>query len=395
MATGFTPPNHVFENLDRDIVEFMFKKMTKEIGNLKLFCSVDFQISDGIIPSLCNVTLKPGNEVAKEAFMSLYDNEQVELQATHISWSDVNLHKGHSLLTQADNLISRKFPDVYQIKGNNGVRFVGKGKQPASALEEFRKIVHSQKSSGQEFRKIVHSQQSSRQSLKRTLSGGDDVYHKFLKSKENSKDEGESSKSKESNEDQKSSKENDSEEDMCPICLGDFTEKYALPNCKHAFCRECIDMASKIRPVCPICNKPYGTIVGDQPINAHMTVNITSGHLPGYPLCGTIEITYSIPSGIQGPEHPQPGMAYHGTMRIAYLPDNTEGNHVLQLLQRAFKQRLIFTVGVSRTTGIDNIVTWNDIHHKTSIRGGPINFGYPDPDYLKRVQDELKEKGIV
>nr|XP_032801845.1 E3 ubiquitin-protein ligase DTX3L-like [Petromyzon marinus]XP_032801846.1 E3 ubiquitin-protein ligase DTX3L-like [Petromyzon marinus] len=380
MATGFTQPNHVFENLDRDIVEFMFKKMAKEIRNLKLFCSVDFQISDGILPSLCNVTLKPGNEVAKEEFMSLYDNEQAELQATHISWSDVNLHKGHCLLSRADTLISQKFPDVYQIKGSKGVRFVGKGKQPASALEEFRKIVHSQQSSGQ--------------SLKRTLSAGDDVCPKLLKSKENGKDEGESSKSKESNEDQKSSKENDSDE-MCPICLCDFTEKYTLPNCKHAFCRECIDMASKIRPVCPICSKSYGTIVGNQPINANMTVNTTSGHLPGYPLCGTIEITYSIPSGIQGPEHPQPGMAYHGTMRIAYLPDNTEGNHVLQLLKRAFKQRLIFTVGVSRTTGIDNIVTWNDIHHKTSIRGGPINFGYPDPDYLKRVQDELKEKGIV
>ncbi|XP_061413272.1 E3 ubiquitin-protein ligase DTX3L-like isoform X2 [Lethenteron reissneri] len=95
------------------------------------------------------------------------------------------------------------------------------------------------------------------------------------------------------------------------------------------------------------------------------------------------------------PEHPQPGKAYGGISRTAYLPDNQEGNHVLLLLQKAFKQRLTFTVGVSRSTGIDNLVTWNGIEHKTSIYGGPFIYGYPDPDYLKRVQDDLKDKGIV
>ncbi|CAB1459325.1 unnamed protein product [Pleuronectes platessa] len=42
----------------------------------------------------------------------------------------------------------------------------------------------------------------------------------------------------------------------------------------------------------------------------------------------------------------------------------------------------------------DNEVTWNDIHHKTSQSGGPENYGYPDPDYLSRVREELKAKGI-
>ncbi|XP_016297525.1 uncharacterized protein LOC107654785 [Sinocyclocheilus anshuiensis] len=92
--------------------------------------------------------------------------------------------------------------------------------------------------------------------------------------------------------------------------------------------------------------------------------------------------------------HPNPGNYFHGTSRHAYLPDNHEGNEVLALLQRAFDQKLIFTVGTSTTSGLENAVTWNDIHHKTNTHGGPLKYGYPDPGYLKRVKDELKAKGI-
>ena len=56
---------------------------------------------------------------------------------------------------------------------------------------------------------------------------------------------------------------------------------------------------------------------------------------------------------------------------MAYLPDNPHGRHVLSLLRKAFDARLTFTIGMSRTTGRDNCVTWNDIHHKTSRDGGP------------------------
>ena len=40
-----------------------------------------------------------------------------------------------------------------------------------------------------------------------------------------------------------------------------------------------------------------------------------------------------------------------GFPRVAYLPDNAEGRKALRLLERAFNQRLIFTVGTSSTTG--------------------------------------------
>lgn len=69
--------------------------------------------------------------------------------------------------------------------------------------------------------------------------------------------------------------------------------------------------------------------------------------------------------------HPNPGRSYPPTSRTAYLPDNKEGQEILQLLRRAFNQKLIFTVGQSHTTGAQDVITWNDIHHKTSMSGGP------------------------
>nr|XP_057941433.1 probable E3 ubiquitin-protein ligase DTX3 isoform X2 [Doryrhamphus excisus] len=126
----------------------------------------------------------------------------------------------------------------------------------------------------------------------------------------------------------------------CSICMGDIVEKTTLEKCGHSFCRSCLDQAFKL-------------------------------------------------------EHPNPGVRYPGTDRVAYLPDSPEGNRVLGLLRRAFEQRLTFTIGTSMTTGLQNVITWNDIHHKTSIWGGPRCFGYPDPTYLVRVTEELREKGIT
>ncbi|KAK2156913.1 hypothetical protein LSH36_202g06028 [Paralvinella palmiformis] len=146
-----------------------------------------------------------------------------------------------------------------------------------------------------------------------------------------------------------------------------------LPQCKHTFCTSCIDECfKKCGPKCPSCGQLYGTLTGSQPRNGRMTVQKTRYlRLPGFKKYGTIVIDYDIPSGTQGPEHPHPGKYYTGTHRTAYLPNNDEGNKVLRLLHKAFDARLIFTVGTSSTTGIDDSVTWNDIHHKTATYGGP------------------------
>lgn len=102
-----------------------------------------------------------------------------------------------------------------------------------------------------------------------------------------------------------------------------------------------------------------------------MVHSIISQPLPGFGVhTKTIEITYSFPSGIQTSKHPNPGRPYHGITRKAYLSDTSEGRHVLDLLYKAFNHKLTFTIGQSRTTGQDNVITWNDIHHKTRIDGG-------------------------
>ncbi|KAL2092399.1 hypothetical protein ACEWY4_012197 [Coilia grayii] len=184
------------------------------------------------------------------------------------------------------------------------------------------------------------------------------------------------------------------EEETCPICMDTFTEKKTLPQCKHSFCKDCLRRAFDLKPACPICGVLYGELKGTQPEGGSMRVTHDRSHLPGYERYGTIVIEYYIPSGTQGEEHPNPGQRYEGASRTAYLPDSREGQKVLALLQRAFDQRLTFTIGRSSTTGRSNVVTWNDIHHKTSRTGGPSCYGYPDPEYLSRVQEELKVKGI-
>ncbi|NXK13242.1 DTX3L ligase, partial [Herpetotheres cachinnans] len=182
-------------------------------------------------------------------------------------------------------------------------------------------------------------------------------------------------------------------EDMCPICMERIIDKEILRKCNHVFCKDCITQAMSYKQTCPVCNTFYGPMKGDQPEGTMSTRTLLSP-LPGYPNCGTIEIRYYMRSGIQTRNHPNPGKPYCATSRTAYLPDNKEGQEILQLLKRAFNQKLIFTVGQSRTTGAQGVITWNDIHHKTSMTGGPTNFGYPDPDYLQRVRSELKARGI-
>ena len=156
----------------------------------------------------------------------------------------------------------------------------------------------------------------------------------------------------------------------CPICRYPFTNATSLPRCGHRFCKSCIDKAFTYQKKCPICQQVYGIAKGSQP-SGTMSVQRSSQNLPGYEGYGCHVITYSIPSGRQDSRHPRPGQAFSGTTRCAYLPANREGDVVLRMLRKAFDNNLIFTVGRSYTTGCDNVVTWNDIHHKTSITGGP------------------------
>ncbi|XP_068171068.1 E3 ubiquitin-protein ligase DTX3L-like [Antennarius striatus] len=182
-------------------------------------------------------------------------------------------------------------------------------------------------------------------------------------------------------------------DDNCPICQDKISNKKQL-QCKHEFCEECLAQSLRnLGHICPVCREVFGVIEGDQP-DGQMSYTVEPSPLPGFSDCGTIVIIYDIPDGKQTRKHPNPGKPYHGIYREAYLPDNKNGREVHGLLRRAFQQKLIFTIGTSRTTGMENQVTWNDIHHKTLRKGGPEKYGYPDPGYLSRVREELKAKGI-
>jgi hypothetical protein len=90
-----------------------------------------------------------------------------------------------------------------------------------------------------------------------------------------------------------------SSDDMCVICFDSINNPKKLP-CGHVFCKECIDEQSKYQPKCPSCGKLFGTPKGNQPPNGTMKHSVMHHiHLAGYPGCGTIEITYNFPNGVQ------------------------------------------------------------------------------------------------
>lgn len=250
-----------------------------------------------------------------------------------------------------------------------------------------------------------------------------------------------------------SAKQTCDDEDKCPICLGSLSQ---MPRkklgCGHEFHQACVDMALKAQPNnCPYCKQPVSssnsssvpngfqapqmTRVTPTPLRPNITYGNHASHnlqnrrwrnrpfqqahqqnhgtnntgiklpgvmnthvdgrsLPGYEGCGTIVICYNVPPGIQQNGHSNPGQNYDGTDRKAYLPDNSEGKNLSQLLRQAFDGGLTFTVGRSQTTGRDNQIIWNGIPHKTNIRGGKQSFGYPDKDYLDELRRTLSSKGI-
>ncbi|CAC5395203.1 DTX [Mytilus coruscus] len=183
-------------------------------------------------------------------------------------------------------------------------------------------------------------------------------------------------------------------DENCVICLCEFDDPVELTKCNHVFCKECITEVFRSKPSCPVCTTVYGVVFGDQPREGKATIYEEEDPLPGYRE-KTYVIYYEFESGVQKDFHPKPKTPYDGMKRRAFLPKTREGTEVLELLENAFKQGLTFTIGTSRTTGKEGVITWNDIHHKTSRTGGPQKFGYPDPGYLSRVKEELACKGIT
>ncbi|KAG4066453.1 hypothetical protein HA402_007089 [Bradysia odoriphaga] len=187
--------------------------------------------------------------------------------------------------------------------------------------------------------------------------------------------------------------ENPSAED-CLICFDSFDsddKNWRVLYCDHKVCVHCYNRINITRTTmsgishqslkCPFCQITTGTIVGLCP-DGKMTVKILKSDCAGFEGVGTIEIHYFINS-----------RDYY-LNRVAYLPNNAEGQEILELLKIAWDRRVAFTIGTSITTGVENTVVWN-IHHKTNQSGGVAYFGYPDPTYFQRVKLELESNGVA
>ncbi|XP_053678979.1 protein deltex [Anopheles nili] len=191
----------------------------------------------------------------------------------------------------------------------------------------------------------------------------------------------------------------------CPMCLeelrpGKQKVNVALTRCKHLMHLDCLNMllvkqrraASQKNYYieCPTCMSVYGVKFGNQPVGS-MSWQLLPGGLPGYPQTGIYEITYNISSGVQGPRHPNPGLAFFavGFPRRCYLPNTTLGAKILYYLRVAFYRGLLFTIGRSATTGIEDVVLWTSVEHKTQISM------YPDPQYLERCLQQLVHLGVA
>ena len=204
--------------------------------------------------------------------------------------------------------------------------------------------------------------------------------------------------------------------------VGSKSKEYGISNrdsvfetkeCKHYFHLDCAKQIIMNQPStkyfeCPVCRHIQGQKIGNQPETGEMKIAKECFDLPGHKegwtfkngkhfgRCqGTIVVEYKFWNGVQGKYHPRPGAPYYAYNfpRKAYFPATSEGIHVVRLLKVAFDRRLVFTVGQSSTNQKDNAIVWNGIHHKTKISGAA--HGYPDPQYLDRIQKELKSFGVT
>lgn len=145
---------------------------------------------------------------------------------------------------------------------------------------------------------------------------------------------------------------------------------------------------------CPRCSQQIGiTSLGGAP-SGRMSLSLDrSLSCPGFDHGdGVICIHYDIPSGTQTSYMSSPGQNYEGTCRIAFLPNTNAGRKVFVRLRYAFSNGLTFHVAKSRSTNLENQVTWAAIPHKTSLDGG--EYGYPDPEYLRKCGEALYAAGV-
>ncbi|XP_077982751.1 E3 ubiquitin-protein ligase DTX3L-like [Glandiceps talaboti] len=174
----------------------------------------------------------------------------------------------------------------------------------------------------------------------------------------------------------------------CKLCMKTGVVVMTMNSCQDTLCKTCFDSHFENGSHCPVCNRIVLLQRGHQPKGKMETYFENDQHLPGYTTDGTVVVKFDIPEGTQTNVNPNRGKPYTGVSMVSYLPSNEEGRLVLDMLKKAFDLGLLFTINTS------NCVVPNDVHFKTSRTGGPVVHGYPDPNYLHRVKEELTAKGL-
>jgi deltex len=176
---------------------------------------------------------------------------------------------------------------------------------------------------------------------------------------------------------------------MCPLADGTLVVE---GKCNHTYHSVCIQSSLKHSVKCPECRQPLTNAVQGNCPSGTMTVTTSILDVAGFATCGSIAIRYQIPSGFQKPYHPNPGVKFAGDSRLAYLPNDQQGQSLLKRLKYAFSHGLTFTVGTSLTNRRPNVIVWGSIHHKTSMSGGV--HGWPDLNYFANCGSELDAAGV-
>ncbi|RIA88351.1 hypothetical protein C1645_247277 [Glomus cerebriforme] len=188
-------------------------------------------------------------------------------------------------------------------------------------------------------------------------------------------------------------------QESCTICaesvvtLNQPLNVVKMNNCPHIFHKSCIEtwlyMPSS-QMICPNCKTPCHDPMAPPPIGPMPDGEMAYSFSEKF---GAWFICYSIPHGAQLPCHSAPGKPFKGATRTAICPIYLKRGPLLFIrMVAAFYYHHTFTVGTSLTTNMSDVITWNGIHHKTSIDGG---FGFPDSTYEERVSLELDGKGIL
>ena len=177
----------------------------------------------------------------------------------------------------------------------------------------------------------------------------------------------------------------------CSICCSGLRCRGRVvqpQNCGCLYHKDCLEQALNQDFRCPKCRTPVGEPQGKCP-SGILTISHIHKPCGGYEAekFGTIVLDYNLLSGIQSVYHESPGLAFSGTCRKAFLPNNEDGRDLLLRLRYAWSRGLLFTIGTSLTTGKQGQIVWSSVHQKTSIRGGV--HGFPDPNFFANGNTEL------